>query len=238
MSSTLTLKDFPKRTTNFLNKLSKNNNREWYLENKDIYNSDFLEPLIYFVEEMGNKLLSLDPEITAIPRIDKSIFRLHRDVRFSKNKEPYKTNAGILFWNSKAKKMESCGFYFHLEPKKIGVGVGTYIIPKHMLKTYRDAVADPVTGQELNRAVKKIEKNGLYKVLGKNYKRIPKGYDPDSPYADYLLHSGMFGWYESKNIKELYDGNAVDIIYKIFKDMLPLHKWLAKYLLRSFNDSK
>jgi len=226
-----TLKNFPKNTAFYLRKLSHNNNREWFQANKDIYNSDFLEPLMYFVEEMGNKLLNLDPEIIAIPRIDKSIFRLHRDVRFSKNKEPYKTNAGILFWNSKAKKMESCGFYFHLEPKKFGVGVGTYIIPKHMLKTYRDAVADPVTGQELNRAVKKVGKNGLYKVLGKNYKRIPKGYDPDSPSADYLLHSGLFGWYESKDVKKLYDGNAVDIIYKIFKDMLPLHKWLAKYLL-------
>jgi len=231
MSSTLTLKNFPKRTAGYLNKLSKNNSREWYAANRDIYNSDFLEPLIYFVEEMGNKLLKLDPEITAISKIDKSIFRLHRDVRFSKNKEPYKTNAGILFWNGKAKKMESCGFYFHLEPKMFGVGVGMHIIPKHLLKPYRDAVADPVTGKELNRAVKKFEKNGVYKVSGKNYKRVPKGYDPDSPYADYLLHNGMFGWYENKNIKELYDVNAVDSIYKIFKDMLPLHHWFVKNLL-------
>ena len=107
MSSASILKDFPKRTTGFLNKLSKNNTREWFEENRSSYNSDFLEPLICFVEEMGGKLLQIDPEITAIPKIDKSIFRLHRDVRFSKNKEPYKTNAGILFWNGKAKKMES-----------------------------------------------------------------------------------------------------------------------------------
>jgi len=161
------MKNFPKRTAGYLNKLSRNNNREWYAANRDIYNSDFLEPLIYFVEEMGEKLLKLDPEITAIPKIDKSIFRLHRDVRFSKNKEPYKTNAGILFWNGKAKKMESCGFYFHLEPKMLGVGVGMHIIPKHLLKPYRDAVSDLTSGKELNRAVKKVEKNGLYKVSGK-----------------------------------------------------------------------
>lgn len=225
------LKNFPRRTAGYLNKLLKNNNREWFEANRKSYNADFLEPLIYFIEEMGDKLLKLDPEITAIPKIDKSIFRLHRDVRFSKNKEPYKTNAGILFWNGKAKKMESSGFYFHVEPKMFGVGVGTYIIPKHLLKPYRDAVADPVTGKELNRAVKRVEKNGLYKVSGKNYKRVPKGYDTASPYVDYLLHDGMFGWYESKNVKELYDGNAVDIIYKIFKDMLPLHQWLVKNLL-------
>ena len=113
-------------------------------------------------------------------------------------------------------------------------GVKPYLKVTDMNPSDCEVIVNSIEGM----AVKKIEKNGLYKVLGKNYKRIPKGYDPDSPYADYLLHSGMFGWYESKNIKELYDGNAVDIIYKIFKDMLPLHKWLAKYLLRSFNDSK
>jgi len=225
------LNNFPKRTTAFLNKLSKNNNREWFESNRNIYNSDFLEPLNYFVEEMGEKLLKLDPEITAIPTINKSIFRLHRDVRFGKNKEPYKTNAGIIFWNGKAKKMESSGFYFHIEPKMFGVGVGMHIIPKNLLKPYRDVVADPTSRNELNMVVKKVEKNGLYKVSGKNYKRVPKGYDPDSPYAEYLLHNGMFGWYESKDVKELYDGDAVNIIYKIFKDMLPLHKWLVKNLL-------
>jgi len=109
--------DFPKRTTGFLDKLSKNNNREWFEENRNSYNSDFLEPLIYFVGEMGGKLLQLDPDITAIPKIDKSIFRLHRDVRFSKIKEPYKTNAGIFFWNGKAKKWSRAGFIFTLNQK-------------------------------------------------------------------------------------------------------------------------
>ncbi len=96
MSSGNELKDFPKRTIGFLNKLSKNNNRTWFEANRNIYNSDFLEPLIYFVEEMGEKLLNLDSEITAIPKIDKSIFRLHRDVRFSKNKEPYKNKTNLI----------------------------------------------------------------------------------------------------------------------------------------------
>ncbi len=230
MSST-SLRNFPKRTIGFLNKLSRNNNREWFEKNRENYNSDFLEPLIYFVEEMGMKLLQLDPEIIAIPKIDKSIFRLYRDVRFSKNKEPYKTNAGILFWNGKAKKMGSCGFYFHLEPKMFGVGAGMHIIPKHLLKPYRNAVVDPVSGKELHVIVKKIEKNKLYKVSGKKYKRIPKGYDPDSTFADYLLYDGVFGWYENKNVKELYDKDAAEIIFKLFKDMLPLHQWFAKKLL-------
>ena len=112
-----------------------------------------------------------------------------------------------------------------------GVGAGMHIIPKHLLKSYRDAVVHPVGGKELHEIVKKIKRNKSYTASGKKYKRVPKGYDPDSPFADYLLYDGVFGWYQSKNIKELYNGNAVDIIYKIFKDMLPLHQWFAKNLL-------
>ena len=97
MSPIDVMKYFPRQPAGYLNKLSKNNNREWFEANRESYNSDFLEPLTYFVEEMGEKLLKLDPEITAIPKIDKSIFRLHRDVRFSKNK----CGNTFLEWESK-----------------------------------------------------------------------------------------------------------------------------------------
>lgn len=230
MNSANTLKNFPKQTANFLDELSKNNNRNWFENNRDKYNSDFLEPAIQFVVEMGEELIKLDPDIVAIPKVDKSIFRLHRDVRFSKNKAPYKTNAGLYFWNSKAKKMESSGFYFHIEPKKFGVGVGMHIFPKHLLKPYRDAVAKPAKGKELDQVVKKLLKKG-YLVGGKNYKRIPKGYDADYAYANYLLHDGIHGWYDGKSLKELSDGKAVKVVFKIFKDMLPLHQWLLKEVM-------
>jgi uncharacterized protein (TIGR02453 family) len=92
------MKDFPKKTvTVYLNKLSKHNNREWFEANRELYNSDFLGPCIQFIVEMGDKLQDIDPDIVAIPKVDKSIFRLHRDVRFSKDKTPYKTNAGLVF---------------------------------------------------------------------------------------------------------------------------------------------
>lgn len=224
------LKQFPLRTANYLGKLSRNNNREWFEANRDLYVSDFLEPSIAFVSEMGEKLIKLDPDIVIIPKIDKSIFRLHRDVRFSKNKEPYKTNAGLYFWNGKVKKMESSGFYFHIEPKIFGIAGGMHIIPKDQLKPYRDAVSDSVKGKELDVIVKKLEKTG-YEVGGKNYKKIPKDYDANSPHAKYLLHDGVYAWYEDKNLKALSEGNVIEFIFKKFKDMLPLHQWFVKNLL-------
>lgn len=223
------LKDFPQKILSYLRKLSKNNNRKWFEANRDFYNSDFLEPSVKFVVEMGDMLSDLDPEIVAIPKVDKSIFRLHRDVRFSKDKVPYKTNAGLYFWNGKSKKMDASGFYFHLEPKLFGAGVGMYMFQPNLLKKYRDVVSNPSSAKELHQIVRSLEKKG-YSIGGKKFKRVPKGYDPKSSYPGYLLYNGMFAWYESNNFKEIDKGKSVTAVFKIFKDVLPLHKWLIKNL--------
>jgi uncharacterized protein (TIGR02453 family) len=186
------LKNFPQSTAGYLNKLSRNNNREWFGANKDLYDSDFLEPAVDFVVAMGEKLLKISPDIHAIPKIDKSIFRIYRDVRFSKDKEPYKTNMGLYFWEGPGKKMEGSGFYFHIEPKRYGVGTGMYMFSKEHLKTFRDTVSDPVRGKELDSIVKKITKKGAYNINNKKYKKTPRGYDPDSEYSEYLLYEMVF----------------------------------------------
>jgi len=166
----------------------------------------------------------------AIPKIDKSIFRLHRDVRFSKDKTPYKTNAGLYFWNGKMKKMDASGFYFHLEQKLFGVGLGIYTFPPHLLKKYRDIVSNSASSKELHQIVRSLEKKG-YTVGGKKLKKTPKGYDSNTLYPGYLLYDGIYAWYENSNFKKIEGGKAVNFIFKIFKDMLPLHKWLVKRLL-------
>lgn len=221
--------NFPKKTVDFLKKLSKNNNKEWFEKHRDEYNSQFLEPAFQFVTEMGEKLSDIAPNIMAVPKIDKSVFRLHRDVRFSKDKSPYKTNLGIYFWEGK-KKMESSGFYFHIDAKGFFLGTGIYMPSKEQLKIYRDAVSDTVLGKELQSSVNKVLKKGNYSIGGKTYKKIPKGYDPSSPYAEFLLYYGLYAYYESQDFAELTKNDIVDYSFKKFKDMLPVHQWLVKIL--------
>jgi uncharacterized protein (TIGR02453 family) len=222
---------FPKDSVAFLKKLSKNNNREWFSANRNIYDKDFLELAIQFVVDMGEKLQKISPQIQAVPKIDKSIFRIHRDVRFSKNKEPYKTNMGLYFWEGPGKKMEGSGFYFHLGPKRFGIGGGMYMFSKEHLKKYRDIISDPAKGKELDSIVNKITKKGTYTVNGKHYKKTPRGYDPKGKYADYLLYKGIYAWYDGKNLAELDEESKVNFIYKIFKEFSPLHKWLVNNIL-------
>lgn len=227
MSKLPALENFPVKTIGFLKKLSKNNNKEWFEEHRDDFNSQFLEPAFQFVTEMGDRLSSIVPEIMAVPKIDKSVFRLHRDVRFSKDKSPYKTNLGIYFWEGK-KKMESSGFYFHIDAKGFFLGTGIYMPSKEQLKLFRDAVTDKILGKELNNSVNKVLKNKNYSIGGKTYKKMPKGYDPASPYAEFLLYSSLYAYYESQDLNELVKNDVVDYTFKIYKDMLPIHQWLVK----------
>jgi uncharacterized protein (TIGR02453 family) len=218
---------FPYNTQRFLKQLAKNNSKEWFEKNRIAFNNDFLQPAVQFVVDIGEKLQTIVPEIMAVPKVDKSIFRLHRDIRFSKDKSPFKTNLGILLWEGKEKK-QSPGFYFHIEPKLFFLGSGTYMLENEKLKIFRNAVYSQESGKELNDAVKKVLRNKKYQLGGKFFKRVPKGFDPEYPYAEYLLHNGFYVYYESTDFSEL--KNPVVLSFKIFKDMLPVHQWLVKAL--------
>jgi uncharacterized protein (TIGR02453 family) len=183
--------NFPFAANKFLWKLKRNNNKEWFEAHREEFKSVVLEPAQEFVIVLGELLRTFVPGIIAIPKIDKSIFRLHRDVRFSKDKSPYKTNIGILFWEGERKKMECSGFYFHAEPDYIFLGAGLYMFPDNLLKKYREVLYNPDKAKEIDTIVKKLKKKG-YILGGKSFKRVPKGYDPEYPYSDYLLHNGIY----------------------------------------------
>lgn len=220
------IKDFPEKTIKFLKKLSRNNSREWFEENRDQYDEYFLQPAVNFVVEMGEKLSDVVPEIQAVPKIDKSIFRIHRDVRFSKDKKPYKTNMGLFFWEGKGKK-ESPGFYFHLAADSCFAASGLYGFTKEQLDQYRKVVSNEVKAKEIFSITKKITQKGDYEVGGKHYKKVPKGFDKDYKYADLLLFNGYY-LYQNFEVEKLINKNVVNEVFKKFKEMSPLHNWIVK----------
>lgn len=216
---------FPQSAIKFLTALSRNNNREWFEKNRARFDFELLQPSVQFVVDMGEKLSHLSHGINAIPKIDKSIFRIHRDVRFSKNKAPYKTNLGLYFWEGSGKKMECSGYYFHIEPKLFFLGAGMYMFSKDQLKKYREVVSDPIIAKQLNGIISKLLKKKNIKLGGKIYKKTPRGFDPKYKYNELLLHSGIYVYYESKNFDELSKKDPVNFSFKIFSELSPLHKW-------------
>ena len=222
---------FPQSTIKFLTALSKNNNKEWFEKNRIRYEFELLQPAVQFVIDLGEKLSELSPNINAIPKVDKSIFRLYRDVRFSKNKAPFKTNLGLYFWEGLGKKMECSGLYFHIEPKLFFLGTGMYQFTTDQLKKYRELISDPLKGKELNDLVNKLLKNKKFQHGGKTYKKTPRGFDPDYKYSELLLHSGFYVYYESKDFSELTKKDPVSFSYKTFKDMYSVHKWFVENIV-------
>jgi uncharacterized protein (TIGR02453 family) len=233
MTEQLEFQGFSKGTLKFFKDLKKNNTKKWFEAHKQDYENFVMKPAKAFVMAMGDKLRTQVPDIVAVPKINKSLFRINRDTRFSPDKSPYKTNMGIFFWEGNRPRMECPGFYFHLEPNMLLMGVGLYMFPKYLFDTYRNSVVHPQYGKDLAEIVAKIKKKKGYQVGGEHYKRVPAGFDPSHPNAGLLLHNGFHAGIQSEIPEEFYSKKIVNYCWQKFQPLLPLHTWLVAMTQRS-----
>jgi uncharacterized protein (TIGR02453 family) len=217
---------FPRECVKFLLDLKANNNKAWFEAHRREYEEYVLSPAQAFVVHMGEKLKAISPNIHADPRVDKSIFRIYRDIRFSKDKSPFKTSLAMWFWEGSGARMDCSGYYFHLEPPHLLLGMGIYMFSDALLRAYRDSVVDPEYGPDLTEAIHHVALIGAYQIGGKHYKKVPPGYDPAHPNVELLLYNGLTAGIETEIPEELYSLEILDICYHKYEDMSPLHKWL------------
>jgi uncharacterized protein (TIGR02453 family) len=223
---------FPQETTQFFDDLKANNNKVWFTDHKPDFERYVINPARGFVVAMGKKLKAIAPQVNADPRVNKSIFRIYRDTRFSKDKTPYKTNLGLWFWVGEGAKFENPGYYFHLDAHNLMVGGGLHNFAKPILKAYRQAVVDPKLGPELAQAVVEVAKKG-YDFGQKTYKRVPRGFDPEHKNAELLLYSGLTAGKEFGLPDELYSPNIVDFCLGHYQCMAPIVNWLQTMIEES-----
>ena len=233
MPSNSAFSGFSKETINFYKQLKENNNKGWFEDHKSDFDNFVMTPAREFVAAMGERLEKLSPNIHADPRVNKSIFRIYRDTRFSKDKTPYKTNLAMWWWEGEGPRMECSGYYMHFEPPNLMLGVGIYKFPKDMLKTYRDSVVDPINGPALQQAIKEVSQQKKYSIGEKHYKRVPRGYDPDHENAELLLYNGLHAGYETDIPQVFYSEDLLDYCFDIYNDLYPLHKWLVEMTERA-----
>jgi uncharacterized protein (TIGR02453 family) len=227
MSSESNFQGFSEETIEFFHNLRKNNNKGWFGSHKNDYETFAMKPARAFITAMGSRLKTLSPDINAVPKVNKSLFKIHRDIRFSPDKSPYKTHLGIFFWEGNRPRMECSGFYFHLEPSKLMMGVGLYMFPRQLLDHYRRSVIHPEYGKELSTLLKKILQIKGFNLGGEHYKRVPAGYDPSHPNARLLLHNGLYVGQETGLPDELYSSGLLDYCWKKYRPLAPLHWWLV-----------
>lgn len=180
---------FSKTGFQFLKELKENNTKEWFEERRDIYEQSLRNPSKSLIEDMDQVFLQ-----EALPfeaSLKKSLFRIHRDTRFSKDKSPYKTNIGITFpvireGMSKEAKTEIPGIYLHIEPNACFVAGGLYMPDASQLKSIRGRIEeDWETLNELNHNPDFLKEfpEGLH---GNKLKTMPRGFDPEHPGKEYL----------------------------------------------------
>ena len=179
---------FSRGVFDFLKELEANNNKEWWEDNKDRYVNTIREPALDFIDEFGEKLKRISPHFVADSRSNGgSLMRPYRDVRFSKDKTPYKTNVGIHFRHARGKDVHSPGFYVHLQVGQNFAGVGMWTPETPVARKIRQAINDDPAGWKKVAHAKAFDDIWSLGGHDEDYlKRVPKELDQGHPYPDDL----------------------------------------------------
>ena len=169
----------------FLEDLAANNRRDWFQANKQRYRTDVQDPLLRFVDDFEDRLASISTHMVADARWSGgSVFRIYRDVRFSKDKTPYKTNAGVHFRHEAGRDVHGPGLYLHLEPGMVFAGAGLWRPNATTAGKIRAAIVE--NPDRWRQIVSEPDFASTFTLEGESLKRAPRGFDPDHPLIHYL----------------------------------------------------
>lgn len=215
-----------KETLDFLKKLAKNNNREWFQANKKAFDAAqdnmtaFAGYLIGEIGKFDSSVAELDPKAC--------VFRIYRDVRFSKDKSPYKVNLGAYVAPGGRKSMQP-GYYFHLQPGASFIAGGKHLPDGGECLKVRNAIAKN-TEEFLKIVGKKSFRDAFDSLSGDKLKSAPKGFDPNHKAVEFLKLKEFMAWTELKNDKVLLDPAFPKQLVKLAKEMYPLVAFLRSAL--------
>ncbi len=221
---------FTSATLTFFRGLARHNAKPWFEAHRADYEQEVVAPMRALIEEMDVRLARFAPEITGHPK--RSMFRIYRDVRFSKDKSPYKTNAGCWFWHRDADPRVGdsaegggAGFYFHLQPGSSFTGAGIWMPPRPLLGKLRDAIADDPRGFE--RAVKNPSFVRRFGGLDDEHtlKRMPRGFAETHPAARWLKFQSFISGRDLSD-KKVTSPRLAAVLQEDFSKLLPLVRWL------------
>ena len=221
---------FSEATLTFLRGLKKNNKKDWFEAHRDTYEAELREPSKRFVSAMGSALS--EAKLPLISDMKRSLFRINRDIRFSKDKSPYKTHIGIVFPYSGMKEDEWSGMYLGFEPDgkngvKAYIGGGCYMPSSPYLKRIRKQIGTKYKELDKLASDKNFKKTYPKGITGESLKRMPQGYEEEHPANAWLkMKSYTFGADLSK--KDLLSPNLPKIVVQKIKAALPVLKFFAE----------
>jgi uncharacterized protein (TIGR02453 family) len=206
---------------NFLSELKENNNKEWFDQNRDRY-QECRKKMLFLTELIIHEAGKFDPEI-GIQDPKACVFRIFRDVRFSNDKTPYKTNMGSFIAKG-GRKSVSAGYYLHIEPGASFIGGGSYCPPADALKAYRTEIFDhPEEFKQLiyNESFRKV----YPELYDDKLKTAPKGFPKDFPDID-LLKYKSFAFGSEIDDTVVSSDAYVEKILSSMKELYPVNRFL------------
>ena len=208
----------------FLRALKRNNRRDWFQPRKEKYETLIKAPMLELIECLNHEFARFAPQYITLPQ--KSVYRIYRDTRFSKDKTPYKTHISAIFPRHTAVKREGAVFYFHFSEKELLVFGGVYSPEREELLAYRSHLAEhyeefqqTLAGRELKRLT-----NGLE---GEQLSRMPKGFPVNHPAESLLRHRQ---WYleSTLDVKAIHSPKLVSEMARRFAVMAPMVEFLNR----------
>jgi uncharacterized protein (TIGR02453 family) len=207
----MAFRGWPVEALEFFEGLEADNSKTYWMEHKEEYENVVRGPMEELVAELAPTLG------------EGKIFRPYRDVRFSADKSPYKTNIAAVIGDG----------YVHLDARGLGVGSGMWHMEPDQLQRYRAAVDDDRTGKELERIVAKAKAAGIEATGHDQLKSAPKGYPKDHPRIELLRSKGLITWKEWPAGAWLGTAKAKDRVVEFLKASKPLNRWLNNHVGQS-----
>lgn len=221
-------KKFNPAIANFFKELENNNNKIWFDKNRAFYEKEIKEPLKQFVMLMAE--LFYKNNLQYIADTKKSIFRINRDIRFSKNKDPYKTNLGLFFPYSlsqiEAQKPESVGLYLHYEKGSCFIAGGIHMPSPQFLKSIRNKLLEEWKVFEKIINDKNFKKEFSYILWGDKLNSLPRGYPKGHPAEKYLVMK-EFTVFFNLSEKDFFSAKLPNLMLKKGKAMEPFVSFLV-----------
>ena len=216
----------------FLSELQSHNNRDWFQKNKERYERSVRDPFLLFVADLRPGLKKISPYFVADPSpVGGSMMRIYRDIRFSKDKTPYKTAVTAHFWHAKGTKGATPAFYLRLQPADSSVGAGIWRPEPGPLKRIRKAIVDD------SKTWKRIKEGREFRsscgMAGESLKRPPPGFDAGHPFIEDIKRKD-FATTAPLNDKRVTTSSFMDDLLDSFSATAPFLEFLTKAVGLSF----
>ena len=224
-------KGFSRKTLKFLRGLKANNDRAWFKEHKADYEEYVLQPFRNLVTDLGDFMLDIDLCFEITPAINKTISRIYRDTRFSKDKSPYRSTAWFTFKNqNKDWTTLVCGYFFELSPASYRYGMGFYNAAPVIMGKFREMIDE--SPEEFARAISFLDKQKAFVLEGDKYKRIIDKTKPEK----------IQNWYQRKNVYLVCNRKIDEVLFSRkllcdlkhgFGQIAPFYHYLEKVRIKA-----